>query len=248
MAYHFIAIASGYFQGSRIAWHYASEEKLDKERIKAFMEEAAKQNGVQFGIHKLSTESCDWESVVEKDSFFADIYATEDEELFLEMLCEDKEITALDIAKFIITLRPVSHLKLQKLVYLVYAKYLVNHDRPLFKEEIVAYQYGPVIEEVYQTFKVYGAEEITDPVERYTFKIRDTEVPPLLMKIMSSDDGLKVILTILDVFKKYGDYTASQLVKLTHAPGSPWSKAYKGRYSSAVITDEFIKKYHVNEA
>ncbi|MDT2287313.1 hypothetical protein P7H17_16525 [Paenibacillus larvae] len=38
MAFHFIALES--VGGRRIAWHYASEEKLDKETLRAFIEKA----------------------------------------------------------------------------------------------------------------------------------------------------------------------------------------------------------------
>ena len=49
-------------------------------------------------------------------------------------------------------MRPLSHLQLQKLVYLAY-KVPFKYKEPLFDEKIVAFQYGPVVEEVYQQFK-----------------------------------------------------------------------------------------------
>ena len=87
MAYHFIAITSDYAQGQRIAWHYATEEKLDTKRIKSFLQKTKISfPNIAFGIHKLSTSSTSWESVVEKDSFFEDVCANADEDVFLKYL------------------------------------------------------------------------------------------------------------------------------------------------------------------
>lgn len=246
MIYHFIAIASGFIQGTRIAWHYASKEKLDQTRIKKFMQEAHQQNSAQFGIHKLSTESLSWDSVVAKDSFFEDIFIIENEEELLRMLKVGKEISALDIAKYILGIKPMSHLKLQKIVYLVYAEYLVRYSKPLFKEKIVAYRYGPVIEELYQQFKEHGAEEIYEP-EKYSFTIKDAKIPPLFMKIVMSEQGIEILDTIVETVNKYGDKTANSLVSLTHSPNSPWSKFFVEDYENSEITDDIIKENHEYE-
>lgn len=42
----------------------------------------------------------------------------------------------------------ISHLQIQKLVYLAYKSYLFKYNESLFEEKILAYQYGPVVEEV----------------------------------------------------------------------------------------------------
>lgn len=246
MIYHFIAIASGFIQGTRVAWHYASEERLDQKRIKRFMEEAHQQNSAQFGIHKLSTESISWDSVISKDSFFADVVVTEDEEELLKMLRMGKEITALDIAKYILGIKPMSHLKLQKIVYLVYAEYLVKYKKPLFNEKIVAYRYGPVIEELYQEFKEHGAEKIYEP-EKYSFNIKEAKIPPLFMKIVMSEHGIEILDTIVETVGNYGGKSASYLVSLTHSPDSPWSKVFVEDYENPEITDQMIIENHKYE-
>ena len=105
MAYHFIAITSDYAQGQRIAWHYATEEKLDTKRIKSFLQKTKISfPNIAFGIHKLSTSSTSWESVVEKDSFFEDVCANADEDVFLKYLEADRDITAQDVAKIFLKL------------------------------------------------------------------------------------------------------------------------------------------------
>ncbi|MCY9512276.1 hypothetical protein M5W78_20690, partial [Paenibacillus larvae] len=65
--------------GRRIAWHYASEGKLDKEPLKAFV---AKAKGM-LGIHKIQTDSTSWQSVVDRDSYFDGVLVTRDADEFI---------------------------------------------------------------------------------------------------------------------------------------------------------------------
>ncbi|MDT2193876.1 type II toxin-antitoxin system antitoxin SocA domain-containing protein [Paenibacillus larvae] len=48
---------------------------------------------------------------------------------------------------------------MQKLLYYVYADFLLATGKKLFKEPIVAFEYGPVVEEVF-LYKVHGSSEI----------------------------------------------------------------------------------------
>ncbi|ARF67049.1 hypothetical protein B7C51_20360 [Paenibacillus larvae subsp. pulvifaciens] len=77
MAFHFIALGSA--GGRRIAWHYASYGKLDKKTLRAFVAEA---KGM-LGIHRLSTPSISWQSVVDRDSYFDGVLVTQDMNEFL---------------------------------------------------------------------------------------------------------------------------------------------------------------------
>ena len=248
MAYHFIAITSDYAQGQRIAWHYATEEKLDTKRIKSFLQKTKISfPNIAFGIHKLSTSSTSWESVVEKDSFFEDVCANADEDVFLKYLEADRDITAQDVAKIFLKLVPMSHLKLQKMIYLAYKDYLVKYGKKMFSEEIVAFKYGPVVSEVYQMYKKSGASEIelTDDDET-PFKIKDTAIPAIFIKLTRADDGFSKFDSIARVLKKYGNRTAGELVDYTHSQDATWDKVYvEGQ--NHVLTDEVILKYHQNE-
>ena len=74
-------------------------------------------------------------------------------------------MAALDVAQYIIneTLNkgyPVSNLKLQKMLYFVQGVMLVNYGRPAFEDRIEAWQYGPVVPEVYFAYSSYGATPI----------------------------------------------------------------------------------------
>lgn len=75
---------------------------------------------------------------------------------------------AMDVANYIVAEavkreQPVTHLKLQKLLYYVVAKHLKDTGEYLIAEPICKWQFGPVVKEVYHAFKTYGSEPIKAP-------------------------------------------------------------------------------------
>lgn len=241
MIQHIIAIASSYKLGKRIAWHYA-----DKQIDYSILEEVSEKTKQVLGkpdyvIHKLSTDSKDWSSVVIKDSFFEDYLVFDDLDEFLAVILADKTVTALDIAKLLLSISPMSNLKLQKMIYLVYADYLIRTKKQLFQDKIIAFQYGPVVEDVYQYYKGYGRSQI-DATQDKKIVLDEITVPITLAKILQSDDNLEILTTVKEIFEKFGAKTASELVEITHRKGSPWDKVSNIR--NGEITDELIEKYH----
>lgn len=245
MAFHFIAVTSHYTTGKRIGWIYSNEDKLEKEVIQEFLKRFKRKCGdLQLGVHKLSTDSTEIESVIRKDSFFEDVIFTRDMNKFIDLSAEDKELSAYDVAKFILSVLPSTHLKLQKLLYLCYAEFLQGAGAQLFKDPIVAYKYGPVVEDVYHRFKAYKASKI-EVKEDNSFIIgaRKTAVTPSFMRIALSLHGLSALQKILDVVVKYKDVSAEELVALTHRAGGPWDKLYKPG-ENVEMTPDMISVYH----
>ena len=71
----------------------------------------------------------------------------------------------LSIARFIINYCNeknivISNLKLQKILYFVQAYFLITFNRPCFRENIEAWDFGPVVPEAYHEFKQYGSGNI----------------------------------------------------------------------------------------
>ncbi len=244
-AFHFIAVMSHYSRGTRVGWHYSSFDRLDKELVNTFFEKVKRTCGdVQFGIHKLSTDSTSWESVVEKDQFFDDVFVTSDMDTFINFVSSDQELSAHDVAKFLLTVLPSSHLKLQKLLYYCYTECLKRTGKQLFKEPIVAYKLGPVVESVFRKFTVHGSSTIElKEDEDFVITTEKIAATPSFIKVATSELGFVAMDCIIDTLKKYGQLSPYELVDKTHQAGGPWDRVFEpGRNS--VITDELIMKFH----
>ena len=108
---------------------------------------------------------------------------------------------------------PMSHLKLQKMIYMLYARFLAKYESSLFSNRFVAWQYGPVLTEIYDAFKKYGSSNIEDPRKNVDGRIM----------IVAEEGQFKGCFD--DLWAKYGGYSGSALVKITHEEGSAWRKA-----------------------
>lgn len=139
-------------------------------------------------------------------------------------------ISALDVAKYFLQKANndgdlITNLKIQKLLFYAQAWHLVNFNVPLFKEEIEAWNLGPVIREVYDAFRVYGATPI-----KYEETGRETEV--------FTDEQKNYLDEFYDIFSKF---SAHELVNMSHSE-PPWKEGVKAWHK--VISPESMKKYY----
>lgn len=118
---------------------------------------------------------------------------------------------------------PISNLKLQKLLYFVQAQFLVKKNTPCFPEEIEAWDFGPVVPEVYRKYKKFGSSNL--PFEQS-------------QSFFITKNDKELINGILD---KCSHYSATELVGITHRQ-TPWLKAYQP-YQSNIITKNSIREY-----
>ncbi|WP_449240893.1 Panacea domain-containing protein [Desulfoscipio gibsoniae] len=120
--------------------------------------------------------------------------------------------TVFDVAKYILEKmdRPVSTMKLEKLVYYSQAWSLVWDEAPLFEEHIEAWANGPVVPALYDVHR--GRYN----VDTKFFKRADT----LNLTDLQKD-------TINRVVDFYGGKSAQWLSDLTHQE-TPWLEARQG--------------------
>jgi uncharacterized phage-associated protein len=130
---------------------------------------------------------------------------------------------------------PITHMKLQKLVYISHGWYLVvTHGKPMVSELPEAWQYGPVFPRLYSSFKQYGSKKITD---LYRPLVKDSSdpigwaygEPPRLPK-----DQFVEHKVICMVWNSYRKFTGVQLSALTHESGTPWSQTWERSISESV--------------
>src|SRR5258708_23306539 len=120
--------------------------------------------------------------------------------------------TAKDVADWIVRHSwndlgaPIDPMSLEKLIYYAQSFHLVLHDRPLFPDETMAWQNGPVVRAVYTRYAVFGAAPIIPDDAKGA--ALPNEVKQHLIEIVSF----------------FGRYTAIRLSDATHME-QPWSAA-----------------------
>lgn len=244
MIKHFIVMASSYSTGKRIALDYFEDDVLQMDMIQKDLDYILKECGkdVPISTHFLQTEKSGWDEVREHDKFFDDAQVVSSKEKFVELLLKDRILKGLDIAKYILTKVPCTHLKLEKLVYMCYADYLCETGQKLFNDKIYAYKFGPVIKSVYEKYKKSsGFIKVEDDTYMYSEKSKKM---PIRSRILSSEDGVKKLVSIDKTLEKYKEFSATKLVSLTHQKSTPWSKTGFGLLLFKEISDELIINYH----
>jgi uncharacterized phage-associated protein len=121
----------------------------------------------------------------------------------------------------------ISNLKLQKLLYYAQGFHLALFARPLFSDKVKAWQYGPVVPDVWHRYRDSGFGPIGAPKDfdasRYDPDTRD----------------------LLDEINRvYGQYSATKLRDLTHEE-PPWRDAWERRQAggSDEITQDSLRDY-----
>lgn len=129
-----------------------------------------------------------------------------------------------DVAEYIINYPNiyVDNLKLQKLVFYSQAVSLVINKKPLFSAVIQAWDYGPVIPELYRKYK----------------KVEQA-IPPTNKKYSLSPEEVTAIDLALS---HYGNMTGSQLITLTHSE-KPWRLAYARGRNTEITQQSMIDFY-----
>jgi uncharacterized phage-associated protein len=114
----------------------------------------------------------------------------------------------------------LTNLKLQKLLYLLYTRYMFDVKAALFPNRFEAWQYGPVLTDIYDIFKIEGASPITELRPDANGKIYIVSEKEMFGDCFDR------------IWSNYARKSASYLVSLTHGDENPnyktaWHKAYE---------------------
>ena len=124
----------------------------------------------------------------------------------------------------------MSPMKLVKLVYMAHGWMLGIYGRPLIEDTVEAWQYGPVIPDLYEQVKRFGEQPV---ILRHLHQAEDPE------------DFDHTELSIMDqVHDIYGKYPAMTLSAMTHSRGTPWKKVHGNRRVGAVISNDLIEQHY----
>jgi uncharacterized phage-associated protein len=134
--------------------------------------------------------------------------------------------------------RSLTHMQVQKLVYLAHGWNLAAYEQSLIEDDIEAWEFGPVIRRLYDALRIYGRGPITKLLrwgDDTPFKSDDYEEAFAQLTPEEID--------IIDlIWEKYGSFPAFKLSALTHENGTPWFSAFsQGR--NKVINNDAIRDY-----
>ena len=130
--------------------------------------------------------------------------------------------SALDIANFVINNSIyMTNLRLQKTLYYLYILFYRRFQKELFIEDFIALDYGPIIRNVYNYYKVFGNSQLYNNI-----------IPNINLN-KDEKDFLKIMI------QRLGEYDVWDLVESTHKYDT-WLNTPKNQ----VISKKLIKDYH----
>lgn len=118
-----------------------------------------------------------------------------------------------------------------KLVYIAHGWMLGLHGRPLISEEVQAWQYGPVIPELYNSIRNFRSQPVTGNVRGGNGVLDDQEQ--------------SIVRQVYDI---YGKKSGPALSRLTHQHGSPWQLVYRPGSFGDVIPNDLIEDHYATLA
>lgn len=138
---------------------------------------------------------------------------------------------ACDVAKYVLKKctddgSPISNLQLQKILFFLQRDFLIQEGRPLFGDDIEAWQFGPVVPNVYYDYCIYGANSISKSASSY-------------ISLVNDEDKRIANPIIEDKQNKY----PWDLVEETHKPDGAWAYIYaNGEGNHRVIPIDLIRR------
>lgn len=109
----------------------------------------------------------------------------------------------------------VTNLSINKIVYFLHGHYLAKTGRPLIEENFEAWQHGPVLYTLFNSFKRYDDQPIKSLAKRMDFHSGElVEVDEIM------DEGdLKIICQYINIYTRA---SVSQLYEWSHVKDGPW--------------------------
>lgn len=136
-------------------------------------------------------------------------------------------VSALELSKYILkeSSKDLSNLELQKTLYFTELDYIKEFGEHLISDDFEAWQYGPVVREVYCEYRNYGANSIDRP-----------EKETLSKKLKEKELGI-----INKSIEKCNKESYWNLVEKSCKKGSAWEKSFK-EDKKEIISKELIKE------
>ena len=140
-------------------------------------------------------------------------------------------VNALDVADFIVQRcierkQSISNLKLQKMLYFAWIEYYNKTQERLFNDPFWAWKLGPVVYDVYLSYRVFGAMPISYVPKNDASSELSTDVKRFLSGFTDSQVSV----------------SGTQLVRKSHRPGGAWAETYREGMGHSIIPFNSIER------
>lgn len=125
----------------------------------------------------------------------------------------------------------ITPMQLLKLVYIAHGWMLGLYGRPLIRDDVQAWQYGPVIPKLYNSIRQFRSQPVEGPLAA-----PEEDLDPHEINIVDQ------------VYDIYGGLTGPQLSRLTHAENTPWQLTYRPDEFGLVISNDMIAEHYRQKA
>ena len=135
----------------------------------------------------------------------------------------------------------VTNLHLNKSIFFMHVDFLRDRNVPLVSAKIEAWEFGPVFREIYNQFKKFRAEPISEFAKKVSYDTGELEVV-----------DVDLPKSVLDYVESLADFylsvPAGVLVDVSHARGGAWDTVWSnadGFNAGMEITEEIIRKFEL---
>ena len=147
-----------------------------------------------------------------------------------------KQLDPLVVASYFCKLSEYTdtNLKIQKLLYITEMAYVgINEgEAPLFSKDFEAWQYGPVIPDIYYDLREFGKK----PIPKSFFDEN---------KKLENEPIRRFLIHIYDTF---GIRSAGRLVDYVHVENGAWEKAYLKCIGTLIEYQDIVEEHHFRKS
>lgn len=145
--------------------------------------------------------------------------------------------------------RHLTHMQLQKLVYIANGWNLAINNAPLTTDIPSAWDYGPVYKDMFDALRRYGSNPVTQPIRAGDFGVGVFMQGPDAAGVVQAALSQREMDVIERVFNDYGQFHAYSLSALTHQAGTPWDQVYRGGAGKLLpIDNERVRNHFIDLA
>lgn len=137
----------------------------------------------------------------------------------------------------------LSQISLLKILYFCQGWYLLYKSKALISNDFEAWENGPVIKVVRDSFKCFGSKRITGRATK--FDLMSGETTEVIPRLSPADEGF-----VGQIFEAYHVFGPWELRDMTHEPGSPWHKLWKSdqpvaRFGLRIKNQEILEHFRL---